>query len=90
MTRRGPYASRVRKIVARLKVRYPTLTESFLEEVVRQSFIGDISDSQFFHESVHHVEFQLANPGIRENWFLAYSRPIVPPIVRVRKAEKTL
>jgi hypothetical protein len=69
--RRGPYAARIAKIVARLKTQYPDLSDDYLKETVRGSFIGDISDSQYFNESVHHIEFDLLNPGVRAAWFAA-------------------
>ena len=66
--RRGAYAGRIGKTVARLQTRYPDLAEKFLEDVVRKSWIADISDSQFLAESAYHVDWILAGSIPRDGY----------------------
>jgi hypothetical protein len=66
--RRGPYATRVAKIVKRLQAIHPDLSENILTDYVRRSFIQDISDSQYFGEASYHVDWALAGSIPRDGY----------------------
>jgi hypothetical protein len=57
---RGAYASRVSKIVCTLKSRYPELTEDFISECVRRSWIRDITSVCYTREAEHMIEYLMS------------------------------
>jgi hypothetical protein len=66
--RRGHYAARVAKIVKRLQVIHPDLSEAPLTDYVRRSFIADISDACYFAEAACHIDWVLSGSIPRDGY----------------------